>query len=336
MDPFNELLEKAMAKPVASNSAACKFNPIPNKVRARRSKEVFDYFVELTQPAVLNRTINIEADASWNRVAVLILPEGIQESGGGIGRSVAYDPEYVVKSVLHNLGPKWALQIFHGPGSRAGIEEAIGDPHGVLWSELPHLPADHWTGRQQVLDYYNPLLWSADQFWQKIPEHFEHVLLFHLDSFIFRPLCVNKFLMYDHIGAPERVEDSADQCPLSGCLNGGFNVRSRSAVLEAIEAYGYQHAYDMNLQLTGMPYEDWMYTTALRRMNKTVAPRAVAELFSMETYATDGRVCAMHQAFAFVKDQAMWFALSQSSEWSDVAPAMSARFPTLARHQLHA
>lgn len=330
-DEFDMLLDNAKSIPIPTkNDDSCAWELGEPKSGAG---EVFDYYVELTAPVVKSRTINIEqpADGEWYGVAVLLLIEGIkQPTARGYGISlVGMDAEYAVKSVMHYLGPKWALQIFHGPGTKDSIEQALGHPRGVIWQELPPL-AHPFKDRMQVLEYYNPLLWSAENFWKQIPHRFEHVLLFHTDSIIFRPLCVNKFLMYDHIGAPERLKPDVSTaiCPYNNCMNGGFNLRSRSAVLDAISDYGFERAKDaVNKSEQPHDFEDWMYTAVLRNMNKAVAPRAVAELFSMETYTTGNPVCAMHQAADHITDKAMWSALSQMSEWHDVLPAMRERFP---------
>merc|ERR1712226_278759 len=91
-------------------------------VPQERWEYIYKHFADLTMSEVLSWPVMAAQPDSSSKVAVTVLPQGVN-SGDYVSNNVAY----VVKSVMHRLGPDWCLQIFHGAGQRQEIEDALGE-----------------------------------------------------------------------------------------------------------------------------------------------------------------------------------------------------------------
>ena len=168
--------------------------------------------------------------------------------------------DFVIKNVLHFLGPEWGLYIFYGSNNQELIENAYADKQIHLINlDTPNLsPSQH-----------NYLL-TQKFFWNTIKS--EKIFIFQTDSFL-RRKGIEEFMKYDYIGAPWFDSSPNNPMDYSGG-NGGLSLRSKKAMLDCIQ----QFAYPPNLP------EDIFFTHSLYHLkNPNVPPREVAKSFSVET-----------------------------------------------------
>lgn len=117
----------------------------------------------------------------------------------------------------------------------------------------------------KTLNDYNKLL-TSKEFWEAIP--FDKVLITQMDAEMLRP-GIEEFLEYDYIGAPLYHIDFP-------CMNGGFSLRDKKAMLDVIRDNPYQGE-----SVHG--YEDIYFCNELKKKNSTLPTKEVAQLFSVET-----------------------------------------------------
>jgi len=245
-----------------------------------RQWDMYDHYVRGSMPIVLSWPILPAAPESTDRVAVAILLEGIK------GRYVQHNAQYVIRSVMHRLGPRWALHIFHGNERRYSLEKSLGFPGNVTWTlatvDGKPVPLSH--------EWNSQVRWSRD-FYNAIPQHHEHILIFELDSLLLRSNCVENFFDYDLVGAPGRHPPFPE-----GWLNGGFTLRRRSTFWRAVNLYNYSEA--RHLAHGDNPDEDNIATIVLNKMGAKIAPDEVAKNFSFESIP-NSTACAFHKPWAY-------------------------------------
>ena len=158
----------------------------------------------------------------------------------------------IINAHLKHLDDTWDLMIF---GSVLNRE--------LMKTSFPQARFVSLGGGNINIRGYNTLLTSLD-FWKSIPN--EKVLIFQWDSMILKK-GVDEFLGYDFVGAPWKFSQTGG--------NGGFSIRSRSAMIKCIEHRKYNPSSDGN--------EDIYFCKLLKQLNLNLAPRDVCSKFSCET-----------------------------------------------------
>lgn len=133
-------------------------------------------------------------------------------------------------------------------------------------------------------DQHNYLL-QQEIFWQQFRE--EHILIFQTDSYMFRSI-PKKYLDYDFVGA--LTVNKFSRTPNGYSQNGGFSLRKRSSMIEAIKRVTYQdmnryrnskNLKDINDKIIA---EDIYFWHALELTGKKLLEQKETPNFSIETY----------------------------------------------------
>ncbi len=157
----------------------------------------------------------------------------------------------------------WDVIFFHGYDNDAFVKKEL---EGLNVS-FTHL----FTNRLDTHSY-NKRLTSID-FWEEIPA--EKVLIFQHDSFMLRS-GVEKFMQYDFIGAP--IFHPTLPMP---CQNGGFSLRSKSKMLEVINAIPYD---------ASKGNEDIYHCRGIEKIGGVLPTKEVASEFSVESIFSLGTI----------------------------------------------
>jgi len=209
---------------------------------------------------------------------------------------------YVVRSNMHRLGPKWALQVFYGEESeRVNLSRALGDPANVIWTPIV------LGGSRKTSISYNECRWfrSSMDFWDQISEAHEHVLIFESDSLLLKGNgCVDQFLWYDYVGAPWEKGIGWNPPPFGG--NGGLVLTRRSSRIAVTKSDLVQQKLKVEPKYFSVN-EDLLVVTAMAIMKMNFPPREVAACFSIETYwshchTSSGMVvapCGTHRVWSY-------------------------------------
>lgn len=250
----------------------------------RERYQIYDEFVQQTTAKVSTWQVSPVIDS--DRVAVTILqPAHLQKH---IDRFA-----YVIRSNVHRLGSAWALQIFYGEESeKSALSKALGDPVNITWSPIV------LQGRRRMSLNHAECSWyrlSLD-FWEAVPPRYEHILVFESDSLLLRrDGCVDAYIGagFDYVGAPWGL--AAKWHPPAEGGNGGFSLRSRSAVLKAL---GLPQAAEMRGPdpLAFKENEDSTLVRLMLRSNATFPSRPAATRFAVETMYKPGELpCGFHK-----------------------------------------
>lgn len=179
------------------------------------------------------------------------------------------DFEFCVRNVILHLSGDWTIQVHHSKVNARFVKHVLNDIANIQYITLPHLVRD-------TLEY-NKLLRSTD-FWDAT--NAEKVLIFQSDSVMLRS-GISEFLDYDYIGAPWDVNNNLrvsnmikDGSLKTSVGNGGFSLRSKSAMNHIIEAYGDKVPLDFQ--------EDMFFSKFSADLGYKVAPPDVAYRFSKE------------------------------------------------------
>jgi hypothetical protein len=289
--------------------------------------DVYTYFVNRTVAKVQNWKVAPAHRDETDKVAAIVLTQGLKDS------YIPHNVEYVVRSVAKRLGPGWHLQIFHGPGDqKAELAEALGNPENVTWTpatvdgkewgqwiddtyaaELTtaSLEPDFTASSKEHLGRiaYNRLRWSPD-FYGKIDERHEHILIFELDSLLVQSDCADApaFLQYDMVGAPARPGSPFP----THFQNGGFTLRRRSTLLKAINGLSRQDAVK---RAGGNPDEDTVALYNLQDIHAKIAPDSLARGFSMEQMPVKP-ACGFHKPWIYQEIKPSFFMdFLESATW---------------------
>mmetsp|Transcript_68996 Transcript_68996/g.179779 ORF Transcript_68996/g.179779 Transcript_68996/m.179779 type:complete len:311 (-) Transcript_68996:32-964(-) len=252
--------------------------------------QIFRKFMKSTSDTVSHW--KVEPAQNTDRVAVTILQPATPDHIAQMA--------YVIRSNMHRLGPRWALQVFYGfDDEMEDLNEALGNPQGVIWSHMV------LQGERRLSLDHGECSWFrlSDGFWGALrPEH-EHVLVFESDSLLRRRGCVEEYVDkdYDYVGAPW-VKDSVWGAPALGG-NGGFSLRRLSSMLAAIRSPEMAKLLGEYSELF-FGNEDLSLVELLLRRNATFPPREVATRFSVETvfYPTP---CAFHKPWAYLDEDSV-------------------------------
>jgi hypothetical protein len=164
----------------------------------------------------------------------------------------------VLRNVAYFLGAEWNIHIFCGDLNERFVREALKG-----WSVDVRVLRGV---RRLETAKYNAMLISRE-FWELFAEG--KILIFQTDSLMCGSNIV-EFLRYDYVGAP------CVQFNEQYVANGGFSLRTRTKVLQAIA----------NVRHTGEP-EDVYLTAAMRRIGARMPNVATASRFAVEVVYTE-------------------------------------------------
>lgn len=187
--------------------------------------------------------------------------------------------EYVLRNVMHFLGPAWGLQLFVGRKNKAFVKDIVKDWNKVHVAEIG---TDNLTAAE-----YNQLK-KTPGFWELIKG--EHVLWIEPDCL----LChgeVDPFLEYDYVGAPWD-----DWMTVSGHVrigNGGLSLRRKSAMIEI--------GRTCNRDASVFQQEDVFYSVNMHLQPERYRLPAleVAQRFAVETIYHPNPL-GLHKAWKFI------------------------------------
>jgi len=150
--------------------------------------------------------------------------------------------EYVLRNVMHFLGPQWGLQIFTWPRNRPFVEQIVADWSNVDVVELPEtIPGEI---------PYDSTFRSLD-FWSMVKGQYQ--LFFDLNSL----LChtgIEQFVGYDYVAPPWRPPFGVSpQCQFG---TGGLSLRKRTTMIEICRT--------ANSDAAQIPREDVFFSVHLR------------------------------------------------------------------------
>lgn len=164
----------------------------------------------------------------------------------------------VLRNIAYFLGPEWNIHILCGDLNERFVRQTV-----ATWNANVNVLRGV---RRLETSKYNALLTSRE-FWEGFSE--EKILIFQSDSL----MCgshIGEFLQYDYVGAP-CVEFSERYV-----ANGGFSLRTRAKVLQAI---------------ADVPYageaEDVYLTAAMRRVGARMPDVKTASRFAVEVVYTE-------------------------------------------------
>lgn len=173
---------------------------------------VFKNYVNDNLEAVRCLPVNVgappplDAHAFYQRCAVIVEPRK------------HYALEFVVRVMAHLLDQSWSIHIWCGEDN----EQFIGDMLQGVPYRLTKLDGVH----NLTVEDYNRLCLSIP-FWRHI--HAETILIFQTDSLMLKPASeLEPFLDYDMVGGPTGIFAGEE------FFNGGFSLRKRSAMVEAL------------------------------------------------------------------------------------------------------
>jgi hypothetical protein len=183
--------------------------------------------------------------------------------------------EYNIRLLLMHIGEGWSFNFFTGHLSFDYWREVcrkISPNINVLSLGMDTLSIDQYS-----------LLLLDKNFWKEIQS--DKVLTFQEDCISFRK-GVDAFLRYDYVGAPWTKKSKVSKSSIG---NGGVSIRTRSAILEALERF---HPHDFSLRkerikvlkgsdLMVIP-EDIFYSLAFTKMKKKFPRYEEAKEFSIE------------------------------------------------------
>lgn len=185
----------------------------------------------------------------------------------------------VVRNIMNNVVPRgeWDLHIFHSNGNEKFVKS--------LFSAMPWIHFHNADNSEISISQYNVLL-TGNFFW-KIFEHYERVLIFQTDSVFLRQMDP-AHLAYDYVGAPWCLQNNfpAQAHLKAGNIkaenmvsvgNGGFSLRNPAVSMKCINEY----APKPNLGKNDLP-EDMFFVICMTALNANIAPPSVAHKFAVE------------------------------------------------------
>lgn len=165
-----------------------------------------------------------------------------------------------LKEIIDNhfrfLPADWGLTFFGSKQNEEIVKYIAPDCNFI---KLPQSLTNVFDNRE-----YNEFITSRG-FWSAVP--YDKVLIFQHDSKLLRP-GIEKFLDWDYVGAPWK------HINLVGG-NGGLSLRSKAMMLKCIDLMQFEFSRDGN--------EDLYFCRVLPKVGGLVAPRHIAQQFSVET-----------------------------------------------------
>jgi hypothetical protein len=219
--------------------------------------------------------IELKLEKNLRNVAVIVEP--------------GFNPgfEFCVKNVMKHLGRNWSLHVFHSTENDIFVKSALSSIEGITYSILSSIT---------VVNDYNQFL-KTSQFWEEIIG--EKVLIFQADSLMLLKN-IDSFMSYDFIGAPWHLQNERwgliqSLGLLDGVGNGGFSLRSKSAMVEIASLYGSNSPVSEQ--------EDIFFASHSKKLGYNVADRITAYSFCQEVPCSDlkfeGTPMAIHAAWYY-------------------------------------
>lgn len=162
----------------------------------------------------------------------------------------------IIENHFRFLPSDWGLTFFGSKENEEIVKYIAPDCNFI---KLPQSLTRVFNARE-----YNEFITSPG-FWGAVP--YDKVLIFQHDSKLLRH-GITDFLEWDYVGAPWK------HINLVGG-NGGLSLRSKEMMLKCISFMQFDFARDGN--------EDVYYCRLLPRVGGNVAPRHIAQQFSVET-----------------------------------------------------
>jgi hypothetical protein len=188
----------------------------------------------------------------------------------------------VIDNVIRMLNIKVIL--FHGTDNINFINDILNNYINDGKLILKPILLNGKPVKNLTIPNYNKLLTSY-YFWNTIK--YENILIFQTDSCVLNinNNFINKFTKYDYVGANVRKKYN------STYQNGGFSFRKKSAMLKVLDI-------NKKRPLCIHP-EDKFFTC---RFNKVIniAPRYIADKFSVEQYYNCDKPFGCHKPWAYI------------------------------------
>jgi len=205
----------------------------------------------------------------------LVLPVTSRKVAVIVEPGVKPEFEYVVRNVMMELGPEWALVVVHAKANAAFVNHVLKDVVNVRFYGLEFEVSD--------IGAYNRLLKSA-WFWKMLQA--DKALIFQSDSIMVGGPKIDEFFEYDYVGAPWHLTNeifSSEYAKLigDGIGNGGFSLRSVDAMIDICEALG--------ASSPDTEAEDVFFVVNLLKRGYQFPSRQVAYSFAQEVPCSDLR-----------------------------------------------
>jgi hypothetical protein len=167
--------------------------------------------------------------------------------------------DLVLNNFLYFLGNQWSLYIFHGTENEDYVKDITKNMGDIYFINLNK---DNLSIKE-----YNELLTS-----KKFYDHFhcDQILIFQTDTLLRRPID-NKYLKYDYVGAPWRLDTPGIWKGMVG--NGGLSLRNVYKMKNIIDIF----KYDFSIN------EDGYFSYYSKFLNYNIPDFNTASEFSVET-----------------------------------------------------
>ncbi len=238
--------------------------------------EIWNQFIDDTYPIVRQIPIR-DIPAESDRFIVTIEPRQHPHL------------EYVLRNVIHFLGPQWGLQIFSGRKNYEFVQDMVkgwGNAH-VYRIETDDLSTIEYNQVKKSPGFWN-LVKGERVLWVE-PD----CMLCHGD--------IDEFLEYDYVGAPWQPRMAVSlNCRVG---NGGLSLRSTAAMREI--------ANTCNTDKSVFGTEDVFFVVnmQLSKDRYRIPPVEVAKKFSVESVYYE-RPFGLHKAYKFLTEEQLRSVLS--------------------------
>ena len=189
--------------------------------------------------------------------------------------------EAIFRNIILRL-PGWSHTVVCGSSNARFIRTMCAGIH-------PNIRVLELDMKELSPSSYSELL-TRSTFWEMFEG--EHILVHQEDAWIFHGE-IDQFLVYDYVGAPWPIGQDDNS---KGVGNGGFSLRSRSAMLRCLERQdpatlqlgASTRGYMQSANMTYIPEDVYFSKTMIDLGIGRVADRATALAFSQETeYSTN-------------------------------------------------
>jgi hypothetical protein len=247
---------------------------VDNSYRRFVNTTIHDLRKQPLNPAMINTSI-----AGY--VAMIVEPR------------INFAVEYSVRNVMSHLGSCWGLRIFYSSGISGNIEYLQKVLSDIVNIDYQPIPVAVVSG-----DSYNAFMKSYN-LWSNLARVAKRVLIFQTDSLLIRP-DIDRFLMYDYIGAPWHMVDRTSSFSWlkrmqkygylkAGVGNGGLSLRNPGLMANISMLHG---------KGSGSLNEDVFFASHVEKLaaaNQASFPtRAIAYDFALETPCDDIRKLDLH------------------------------------------
>jgi hypothetical protein len=269
---------------------------------------IFSIVMVLTQTTTNQSSQYVDDNRKYQLVCKELSQFRNYRSLGGVAlfletRTLANRSLFVMGNLLAHLPDDWALQVYHSQENSKWLHESFLGPciHSgkVILTNI---------GRPNGLNTEMgvSVFWASPEAWKLAKA--EKVLIAQPDAVVCSspPVKLENFIQYDYVGAPWSFSNRIFMSSILRLLiygpiqggNGGFSLRSRSKMIEALEKFQWRGEN-----------EDIHFVQCLERMEGVrLAPFHVAKSFAVEAifYKTPW---AVHKINAHLKGEELKFLL---------------------------